>query len=129
VLSGVRNLCLFLICMTVPRMWIPFSQRYFISICIPICCGLWRPTFLCFISFKTSLAFHSCVGGRGILLHIACKKEPKSSRGIFHSFRFRSFCTIFRSSLSTIRNSQQILDSSNTMGFHTWRIFHSTSSD
>jgi hypothetical protein len=51
------------------------------------------------------------------------------TRGIFHSFRFWSFSTIFRSSPSAIRNSQQIPDTPNTMEFHTWQIFHSTSSD
>lgn len=54
--------------------------------------------------------------------------KDQSFIGIFHSYRFGFFCTIFGSASSSIRNSQQILDSSNTMGFHTWQIFHSTPS-
>lgn len=36
---------------------------------------------------------------------------------------------MFRSAPSSTRSSQRILDSSNTMEFRTWQIFHSTSSD
>jgi hypothetical protein len=43
--------------------------------------------------------------------------------------RFGLFRAIFRSAPSPTRNSQRILDSPNTMGFHTRRIFHSTSPD